>query len=916
MNNTSRNTNRNTSRNTSIENQSEQELHVSQENITTFINLRDRINRIPEISLDSTTYNETYIKDLIRDIDHIFSIANGLGINAIAVIPPSVRPSNFVQNTIMLRNQLFTTYIDYPPPLPVENPEVSPDITDQYNRVYTDVNNFITRNAYTQAQYDVLLTKINNLFRLATEHRQTSDLDQRIVMNGKSYNFQIIINILMKYLIDFKFLTPPTATFSDTELENLTDRIDSFLSRLGRITSADLNDNQISSINSYKTRVRQYITLVEIEPERLATEWIDERGNSPTVLSILHDYLRKLNVWSTDSTIRELEGVSRQNSNSNSEEESQDKTWAFMIKKPPKTKGHSNGTDKHPNYLFVKDQLKLKRPNIALGYNLGFIILHGNISNTYDITFNPENFPKTRGATIKIPAPVIPQTVYKEFLQYLQVSGNRIKMPFFVVDDSSASERAINAGGVSRDMFEIIGKYIKDTLMFSNVSNSTCIKNNKNNNDPAKMGAGAGVGAVGAAEASANVYSNKNNKKSKVMFGDNVPYNFITDNDIKHELSEILGYFAFVCTRLNEDHNFSLGINFSAFSLMMLFNYFEVRTAYKLSSIIQRIKKMNQTYSAYTLVPIDDETMMPKSYDLATRTKEFIQLDEELQTYIGILYAIDELYNAEDVEKALHQDLIQYPHEELLSLLVKYLYKNSDDYTSLITLDTDGNTIWEPILDDVIKRLERLETLSDSFLKSYTFFHGIESYNLFVEEDNKQQPIETNKKISLFSLASCITSFREITYDNLIGDKGIIVFIKQTSNTVMFNATEKAIRSFLEKNKDDQTILTKFIKYITGSSTLPHKCEIHITNTDQPYLFSAHTCFFYLDASIGTMDEEEYHKIIAKDIGATGFTARGGNRNSFKTRQMKQSRQIKKSRQMKYTIHKKQTKKNKKSKKH
>lgn len=80
------------------------------------------------------------------------------------------------------------------------------------------------------------------------------------------------------------------------------------------------------------------------------------------------------------------------------------------------------------------------------------------------------------------------------------------------------------------------------------------------------------------------------------------------------------------------------------------------------------------------------------------------------------------------------------------------------------------------------------------------------------------------------------------------------------------------------------------------------------TNTDRPYLFNSHTCFYWLELNERTVDgksqDEFMDAIIASISGEGGFNLAGGRRRRFKKTQKKKGKKAKKGKRFARTIKK------------
>jgi hypothetical protein len=355
------------------------------------------------------------------------------------------------------------------------------------------------------------------------------------------------------------------------------------------------------------------------------------------------------------------------------------------------------------------------------------------------------------------------------------------------------------------------------------------------------------------------------------------------------DLASVLLYYAFIVPRL-DDNGLNLGINFSAFALMVLFNddiigkiisVFDTLLEYKHD--IDESGKINRVHE-YFQIAVDDITYLPKSYDPATRKEDFIETDEQIEYLIGIFYAIDELYYpdafTDDIDSQITTERYVYPFATLIDLVSKYTHTENK-----LDVEKDQNSEFDRIYDNQINslklKLENLNILRDSFKSAYDDTFGTDKYNLTtVDENGRPIPVD------LFSLGQCISQNDDITAE-AISD---IITYNYDSKAKHRTMVENTINEFLTKYKANKVMLYKFIKYITGSISLPSKIRINVVNDPNKSIL-AHTCSFGLE--VGThkyvSTQAKLLKLLEGQLESdTGFSVAGGSRKtSMRTRKYK-----------------------------
>ncbi len=268
----------------------------------------------------------------------------------------------------------------------------------------------------------------------------------------------------------------------------------------------------------------------------------------------------------------------------------------------------------------------INRSYICNGYLEGCDILHDLYKISPSFIINKQGNIKPGGSKIII-SQDLSSAKYTELIKYLSTDDNKFKSPFIKIEGGDA----INASGLSKSFSQDIGRYIKEEFMYDFIEKKLCTL-------PLQSG---------GASAPANTPSNN---KSKIKTDiDLSPKNFIISkltDDVIPGLSNVLAYYAFTYNRLNYDKfRASLGINFSSFTIMMLFNIFSERTKISLSEVF------NILLGFVDLFELTDQDR-DESYDstkflekkLSTnpnKTEDIMRLFKIIDRYIGIFYAIN-----------------------------------------------------------------------------------------------------------------------------------------------------------------------------------------------------------------------------------------------------------------------------------
>ena len=607
----------------------------------------------------------------------------------------------------------------------------------------------------------------------------------------------------------------------------------------------------------------------------------------------------------------------------------------------------------HPNY---KSRLNCIRPNVYDGYMLGCDMIHGYESGRYNISQNKCNIPKKQGTTIALDITSIKNKnekksiIYKGYIDFINNAANKKNIPFIKINESNA----INLGGVVRDMSLNVGDYIKDKFMFSNeiAESPECTMPNQLSNErsPTRLLNGGyskvskikrkSIKQYGGSNSSARPSPSPIPIARRLTFGNepappsppspttlpspttnNMPTNSINVSKEKHEynmymqhfdvdklqklsdqdrndLIKLLGYFAFVMSRVNKPEDtqsqtgLSLGINFSNFTLLMLFNFFEQRASIKLSKLFEDVLKQSRDVSGKSYLKTEfDENDVPLPYDPKKRLPEFLELDKKIEKIIGIFLALNELNDQELTTQTFNYTYINNPIDELIGLINPFLYSDKTQFTQLMGKSNLDHESPYYAIEDIMKKLKVLETFSDQFLNSYKYFFEIpEDKKLatvvyFDNINNKTDITDITGSICVKDIGECISESGDITLDGLLSvlEFRYVVGVSHTEAEKALNIVkaEKALNivmNFLEKHRNDKKALIAFVKYITGTITPPSKIIINFTNGYE--LLFAHTCFRTLDISV------KGNKILMSQLEniineTEGFTARGGTRKKM-----------------------------------
>jgi len=540
----------------------------------------------------------------------------------------------------------------------------------------------------------------------------------------------------------------------------------------------------------------------------------------------------------------------------------------------------------------------INRSYICNGYLEGCDILHDLYKISPSFIINKQGNIKPGGSKIII-SQDLSSAKYTELIKYLSTDDNKFKSPFIKIEGGDA----INASGLSKSFSQDIGRYIKEEFMYDFIEKKLCTL-------PLQSG---------GASAPANTPSNN---KSKIKTDiDLSPKNFIISkltDDVIPGLSNVLAYYAFTYNRLNYDKfRASLGINFSSFTIMMLFNIFSERTKISLSEVF------NILLGFVDLFELTDQDR-DESYDstkflekkLSTnpnKTEDIMRLFKIIDRYIGIFYAINDEYFQNDniiiktsiMKGSYHQP---YPFDELINLVKPYLFTIEEQKTKVLKLEdvffdyVKGIRNYVPILEEIIRRLLVLEELSLHFLELYEYNEN----NLVVYEEGQEEI----KSISVFELGKCISEPNDITFEKI---KSILNIRASNPDDVNANNFYHELLSFLdEAGKKDPHTLYKFVSYITGNIILPQIINIKLIDGTGPEPNSAtvaHTCSNTLDVYMkNNFTPEQILEEIKSNIesnlelSAKSMTIKGGAINKSRKLIKHKTRRHHKSRNNKHKL--------------
>ena len=360
--------------------------------------------------------------------------------------------------------------------------------------------------------------------------------------------------------------------------------------------------------------------------------------------------------------------------------------------------------------------------------------------------------------------------------------------------------------------------------------------------------AAAAPAAATAEAAAANNSINKTKKDTTDVDLQSKYFNIqkFKNDDELNKLGQVLGYFAFSVPRVHKD-GLSLEINFSTFTLLMLFNYFELCFGSKLSDVLSKIIKLKNV-NKYLDIPYDENDLPISFTKIKTErqerqeiqnNQEFISLDNELLKFVGILLCIREIDEPETTLEILEQQIngeyVNHPYNILMNLLIPFLYQNTDVSSKLMTMQTNDHPSPYYLIEDMILKLRNIELISNAFIQ-----YGNTVGFTYLLSDNRFIDIET--------LGQCISENSLITRESLLN----IIQYTGVKNIQAQSVFETFINSL------NKIGILKFIKYVSGSIKLPNKIIINfINNPISNTQLNAHTCFYSLDINIEVLNTEE-----------------------------------------------------------
>jgi hypothetical protein len=606
----------------------------------------------------------------------------------------------------------------------------------------------------------------------------------------------------------------------------------------------------------------------------------------------------------------------------------------FKVKEE-ENKNHNDTLElDHPNFsmLTKNESFNTKYKKIKDGYITGCDILHG-YKKSNKLIINPELKDSYKPGLSIIITPEEQKLESSNYNRYLELLYNKLihflgnifdKGDLFYIkfEKNNNNTIPVDAGGVSSYFGMLIGNYIKQNFMCNLINeNKLCSAENTPINTPV------------------NTPASTEKTKTEIDLSPKIfdPVKLDTDEKIKN-LASVLKYYIFKASRLNKKSQ-SLGINFSLFTLCILFDYFkEFNMKFKLSYFFEYIlnevpedKKKN-----YFTVPFkEDGTLKP--YEQPTDEK-LRNVDDNIYYMIGFFYSIYEYYFKDDSSRELMQlidektDQFLYPFQRIIALVSVFIYAPGDNNKIIAALTNsyqDDNTYYIALINDIIKRLKTLEKLSDylelSRYKKFLISKYFIRYNRYQNgrlQSIYSYDINSILNISVIELGKCISESDTITADELIKRIRFIYYSKNIpeANKEELYEVKNSLINFL-KNADQKTLL-QFIVWITGSVTLPSEIRIvfyyiksdNINDPIYKAIYNVHTCSNTLDVYPykikpeieseikSQLESQPTNKIIIKDndmiineniiealnfnlkvnldSSKNNFTTSGGSRNS------------------------------------
>jgi hypothetical protein len=533
----------------------------------------------------------------------------------------------------------------------------------------------------------------------------------------------------------------------------------------------------------------------------------------------------------------------------------------FKVKEEEENKNHNDTLElDHPIFSMLKQNqsFNIKYERIKVGYITGCDILHGYNKKNNKLIINPElKYSYNPGLSIIIITTEEQKLKSSNYNGYLELlynklidflgnifdTGDLFNIQFKKGDNETSP---VDAGGVSIEI--LIGNYIKQNFMCNLINeNKLCSAENT----PVNTSVNTPVNTPASTEKT----------KTEIDLSPKIfdPMKLDTDEKIKN-LASVLKYYIFKASRLNEKPQ-SLGINFSLFTLCILFDYFKesfymkLKLSYFFEYILNEVPEDKK--KSYFTVPLDKDGK-PEPYEQPADEK-LKRVDDIIYYMIGFFYSIYEYYFKKDSSRELMQlineqtDQSLYPFQRIIALVSVFIYAPGDNdkiIAKLTNLYPDkNNTYYIELINDIIKRLKTLEKLSDylelsrykQFLISkdvaYGKLGGYYEYN-----------IKSILNISVIELGKCISESDTITADKLINRIRINYESAEPipeANIKELDGVSISLINFLKKA--DQKTLLQFIVWITGSVTLPSIIRIVIyyklkgDNINDP-IYNVHTC--------------------------------------------------------------------------
>ena len=462
------------------------------------------------------------------------------------------------------------------------------------------------------------------------------------------------------------------------------------------------------------------------------------------------------------------------------------KNKIFKIEKNEKTPEYKEDENENKNLFHeilssetLLSKWKEHRPDLYKGYVTMCNLMHGYDKNEfYSLTsslikVNCES--KTRGETLNLDDPGI-NNIFIILKKYLSLDSNKNinRYPYIKMG------QAIDAGGPSKELCTSIGNFLKNNYMTKLIVNKKIcdIRNSK---------------SAESAESAESVESSNNDSSNNKFVFNTDKLNDEEQSDAKpinltkisiNNLSNILYFFMFTMSPFCKDKNLSLGIYFSDFTLMMIFNMFEkIGNKIKLSDLFKNIIipqipgyfEINESETDETLCessffrakayyPYREEGEEPnkKKINPEQRTTKQIELDKVLEEYIGIMTSLDEELFQEDLKNEI-QNIKSI--SDKICLDINFLSTIKKLLVDITTIEDKEDTKKNQIVQNLLK-LKKFYTSNniDEKSESQILIDKISEF----EKDNSENP-----KNNEYCIPEDLKSFL----------KKFIVFIESFSNT-------------------------------------------------------------------------------------------------------------------------------------